>query len=281
MRCTLQIGSAAVVAQRTGLPVVSDMRAADVVAGGLGAPIAPLPHWFFWGADAGLGTVVNFGGMCNLTRVGGRLAEVVGYDVGPGMCLSDAFARHASDGKLVCDMDGTLSRGGHAIPALVDALLAHPFVQRPPPKSCGREEFSGALAQQLWQRHGPPHATVADVAMSLLVAPLAILRQSLQRDPCLAEAGAHLLLTGGGARNPQLQRAAQRLLPSARIEVHADGVFAPNNHEPAAMALIAARTLDGLPSSLPQVTGAQRPSVLGSLTQPPAVRRDGFGDKSD
>ena len=267
-RATLQIGSSAVLAAELGLPVVGDMRAVDVALGGQGAPLVPFCHWFFLAGENRSTLVVNLGGICNLTLVTPKAASVVGYDVGPGMMLSDAHAVRHSAGALACDLDGALSAGGRRLPRLLEAVLAHPFLARPPPKSAGREEFGAAFAESLWAHH-VQGASAADVAFTLVEASVTALWRAVEADSRLRGQFSRLLLAGGGARNPTLRRCAERAFADVEVAVEADGVLAPHNHEPAAMALIAARTLHGLPSSLAQVTGASAAAVLGHVHAPP------------
>ena len=269
--CTYQIGNPAVLAQHLGLPVVGDLRTADMLLGGQGAPISPVAHWFFGRAlapaiDASL-LVVNLGGICNLTYVTPELQDVLGYDVGPGMVLSDAFARLSSAGRLDCDRHGQLSAGGRRIDALMGEIAAHPFLQRRPPKSTGKEDFGSHYFAPLLARYAA-QATAADIAFSLLAATLEALAAAVARDPNMPAAPRTLLLTGGGAKNPTLVGEARRLFPQSQVTVHADGVFAPAHHEPAAMALIAARTQAGLPSAIAGVTGARAAAVLGQVVWP-------------
>ena len=263
---TLQIGSSAVLAQRTSLPVVGDLRSADVALGGQGAPIVPIAHWFFTAGERAPHVVVNLGGICNFTYVTRDVRRVVAYDVGPGMMLSDAFARQASGGRLTFDRDGVLSRGGRPIPAIIDALVHHPFVRRAPPKSTGREDFGASFAAELFRRHR--RAPARDVAYSLLAATVRVLGLTLAADPAVRGRFSRVTLTGGGAGNPILVELARREFAGVSVEVARDGVLAPRHHEPAAMALIAARTVAGLPSSLPSVTGAVRPAILGHVHWP-------------
>ncbi len=268
-RGTLQIGSSGALAQALNMPVVGDFRAADVALGGQGAPIAPFAHWFF-ASEQGPAAVINFGGMSNVSVITPRAQDVVAYDLGPGMVLSDAYAVMSSKGRFSCDEDGTVSRGGEVVEALLGEILAHPFVSRKPPKSTGREDFGHAYASALLKKyHGRYPA--ADIARTLALAPLEILRVTAEQfDPRLRSGLNHLVLTGGGAKNPTLVSEAQRLFPQSHVEVPQSGVLAPSNHEPAAMALIAARTIMGLASSLPQVTGASRAAVLGHVCHPGA-----------
>lgn len=266
---TLQLGSSAVLAHALGLPVVGDMRAADLALGGEGAPIAPLAHWMFTPPEHAGRLVVNVGGIANVTLVTERKDDVLASDVGPGMMITDALARHVSGGAQAYDRDGELSAGGRPVAAVVEQVLSHPFFSRPLPRSTGREDFGAAMVAALLERFSQVPA--ADLlASSLEATARAIVRAATEDLPGVTE----LVLTGGGARHPGLLARVRELavprplgtpLP---VVVHDDGPLAPQHHEPAAMALIAARTLHRLPSSLPQVTGARASAVLGHIAWP-------------
>jgi anhydro-N-acetylmuramic acid kinase len=269
--CTLQIGSSAVLAQALGIPVVGDLRGADVAVGGQGAPIVPFAHWFFTEASACPRLVVNLGGICNLTYVTRRIDDVLAYDVGPGMMLSDAFAERATRGRLTYDRDGQLSRSGRVIDRLVEDIAAHPFVRRRAPKSTGREDFGRHFFERLFDRYR--RARPADIARSLLAATAHVLFISVERDRRIDSGLGEVLLSGGGGKNPVLEAEIRARFPRARVHVADQGVLAPEHHEAAAMALIAARTQAGLASSLPAVTGAPWPAILGHIHQPTLAPR--------
>jgi anhydro-N-acetylmuramic acid kinase len=264
--CTLQIGSSAVLAQRLGMPVVGDLRGADIALGGQGAPIVPFAHWFFTPLADCPQLVVNFGGICNITYVARRLEGVRAYDVGPGMMLSDAFADRTTGGRASFDRDGRLSERGRVIERIVQDVASHPFVRRRPPKSTGREDFGRHFFEPIFRRHRGERA--ADVARSLLAATARILRLSVDRDRAIAGEPRRIVLSGGGARNPVLVSQVRACFPRSEVEVARSGVFAPAHHEAAAMALIGARTLSRLPTSLPAVTGASKPAILGHVHLP-------------
>jgi anhydro-N-acetylmuramic acid kinase len=264
--CTLQIGSSAVLAQELGIPVVGDLRGADVALGGQGAPIVPFSHWFFTPANLCPRLVVNFGGICNITYVTKRVDDVLAYDVGPGMMLSDAFAHAATQGRLAFDRNGVLSRSGRVIERLVEEITAHPFVRRRPPKSTGREDFGRHFFEPIFRRY--QRSPRADIARSLLAATAHILKLAVDRDHRIGADLAEVLLSGGGGNNPVLAAEVRTRFPRAEVRIAKDGVLAPEHHEPAAMALIAARTAAGLPSSLPGVTGAAWPAILGHVQKP-------------
>ncbi|PRP91990.1 Anhydro-N-acetylmuramic acid kinase [Enhygromyxa salina] len=260
---TLQIGSTAVLAEALARPVVGDLRSADMFHGGEGAPIVPFAHWFFTPVEHAGRLIVNVGGIANITHVTADVDDVVGYDIGPGMMIADYLARALSFGDLDYDRDGQLSRGGKVVESVVDYVFAHAFFHKPPPRSTGREDFGRAYAKRLHERF------TAIAGRDLLTSVLAVTARAIVRAAAECEGVREVLLTGGGAKNPTLLRLTREslALPVERAE---HGVFAASCHEPAAIALIAARTLAGLPSSLPRVTGADRACVLGHIARPSA-----------
>jgi anhydro-N-acetylmuramic acid kinase len=262
--CTLQIGSSAVLAADLGLPVVGDMRCADVARGGEGAPIIPFAHWFFTPEGSPTRLVVNIGGIANYTCVTPKVEDVGASDLGPGMMITDALARHVSAGTHSFDHDGKLSEGGTPHPEFVDTVLGHAFFERPLPRSTGREDFGHAYVDTLLDRFA--HLTGPDLLASSVDATAAAIVRAARGDAPDVQS---VILTGGGALHPKLRTYVAKRGPSLDVQVATDGVLAPMHHEPAGMALIAARTLEKLPSSVPQVTGASAPSVLGHICFPP------------
>ncbi len=260
---TLQLGSSGALAVQLGMPVVGDMRAADIAYGGEGAPIAPFSHWFFTPQGHPPRMVVNVGGIANYTRVTRRLDDVRASDIGPGMMITDALARHVSRGALDCDRDGELSEDGEIHPAVVAFILDHPFFARPMPRSTGREDFGAGFVTALLMRFAGVGG--ASLLRSSLCATATAIARTAGDDVIGIQ---EIVLTGGGARHPGLRELVAEAAGGVPVIVHAQGVFAPEHHEPAAMALIAARTLSRLPSSLPQVTGARQGAVLGHVHHP-------------
>jgi anhydro-N-acetylmuramic acid kinase len=207
--------------------------------------------------------VVNVGGIANVTLVTEALDDVLASDVGPGMMITDALARHLSGGSLAYDRDGRLSAGGSPIAGAVELLLSHPFFSRPVPRSTGREDFGAPTVAALLERFD--QAPAADLlASSLEATARAIVRAATEDLRGVTE----IVLTGGGALHPGLVARVRALAAPCPVVVHDDGPLAPQHHEPAAMALIAARTLHRLPSSLPRVTGARAAAVLGHVAWP-------------
>ena len=156
VQSTLQIGEAAVIAERTGITTVADFRVADVAAGGQGAPLIPIFDQFFLrpAAEAeGCRAVQNIGGIGNVTFLPpeGSPAQMLAFDTGPGNVLIDWAASAATDGGLLFDKNGELAKRGRRADVLVERWLSHSFYQQPPPKSTGRELYSSALAERYLQ----------------------------------------------------------------------------------------------------------------------------------
>jgi anhydro-N-acetylmuramic acid kinase len=260
---TFQLGSSGALAALLGIPVVGDVRAADIARGGEGSPIAPFSHWFFTPGGRPARLVVNVGGIANYTYVTERLHDVRASDIGPGMMITDALARHVSRGAADCDRDGELSEGGDIERSVVDFILGHTFFRRPPPRSTGREDFGAGFVAGLLMQFGRLDGATL-LRSSLFATARAIVRAAREETDGVKE----IVLTGGGARHPGLLELVAELADPIPVHVHTSGVFAPAHHEPAAMALIAARTMAKLPSSLPQVTGARESAVLGHVHWP-------------
>jgi anhydro-N-acetylmuramic acid kinase len=252
-RLTLQIGDGAALARAVGVPVVFDFRAADVAAGGEGAPLVPVYHAALV-ARAGLrGTtaVVNLGGVANLTRIdpGGGL---IAGDTGPGNALLDDLVRQRTGAAL--DEDGRLARAGRVDEGALAALLDHPWFARPLPKSLDRNAFSLEPVAGL---------ATADAAATLV----AFTAAAVARGLAAAGGADQVILSGGGARNPVLVAA---IAAACRVPVKDAGAlgWSADFIEAEAFAYLAARSLRGLPLSFPGTTGVPAPTTGGRIARP-------------
>ncbi|MCP3060807.1 anhydro-N-acetylmuramic acid kinase [Myxococcus sp. K38C18041901] len=261
---TLQIGESSVIAELTGLPVISDFRTRDVAAGGHGAPLVP---YFDWVAFRGLQApraLQNLGGIANVSVVGPLLDDTFAFDTGPGNMVLDGLARRATHNRLACDLDGTLSAEGRVIPELLEELLADAFLAQPPPKSTGRERYGDALVERLWARHPDRANDLLATALELTVESTARAYETwvFPRAPDLEA----MYVSGGGTRNPRLMgRLEARLAPLPVRRLDSLG-FPEGAKEAALFALLAAEYLVGTPANVPSATGAKRRVVLGKLT---------------
>jgi anhydro-N-acetylmuramic acid kinase len=256
-RLTLQIGDGPALAARLGIPVVYDFRAADVAAGGQGAPLAPVFHRALVRRLQRPSpiAVLNLGGVANITYIDGE--GLIACDTGPGNALLDDFLRLHTGEPL--DTDGRTAASGVADETMVERLLQHPFFALPPPKSLDRNEFRGFLGDTL------DGIGVADGAATLTALTAAAVARIV---PHLPRAPASWIVAGGGARNPTLMRMlAERLAPAHVESGHAVG-WSIDSLEAQAFAFLAVRSLRGLPLTFPTTTGARQPLTGGVLIRP-------------
>ena len=257
-RGSLQLGQPAWIAERTGLPVVSDIRARDIAAGGQGAPLASLLDVLLLGdrPDAPRGAL-NIGGIANLTVVAPHLSPIA-YDVGPGNALIDAAVSEATGGAERMDRDGRRAARGRVDAHFLDRLLADPYFRLAPPKSTGKELFNGAyLAGMLGGRR---------LETDDLVATLTMLTARTIADEAVRHGLEELIVSGGGTRNAALMARLADALPGVAIRP-SDTLGVPEGaKEGLLVALVGFLTLAGRPATIPSCTGARHPSILGSIT---------------
>jgi anhydro-N-acetylmuramic acid kinase len=269
---TLQIAEPAVIAERTGAPVVADFRTADMAAGGQGAPLVPLVDYLLL-RDARHGTVaLNIGGIANFTVIPAQAQpeQVFGFDTGPGNMLIDGLVRHFTQGQKTYDSGGRWAARGRVIEPLLAELLRLPFFRRQPPKSAGREQFGDPFIKRFFlKRRGAQPEDLIRTATELTARSIA---DALDRF-VLGDISIHrLILSGGGAHNRLLVSRLSQLLPPLRVRLSDACGLPVDGKEAIAFAVLADRTLHGLPGNLPTVTGARRAAVLGKISRP--YRRD-------
>jgi anhydro-N-acetylmuramic acid kinase len=256
---TLQVGDAHVIAERTGLATIADFRRRDVAAGGQGAPLVPAFHAAVLAAPGESRAVLNLGGIANLTLLPATGA-VRGFDTGPGNGLMDAWILRQQGERY--DRDGAFARSGSVLPALLERLLADPWLALPPPKSTGRDQYH---IDWLQSHLAGVSAPAADVQATLCEFTAASVADALRREqPDVSR----LLACGGGVHNAALMARIAARLPGVVVESTAAHGLDPDFVEAAAFAWLARETLAGRPGNLPAVTGARGLRVLGSLHAP-------------
>ena len=251
---TLQLGNHALLAELTGIDVVGDFRSRDIAAGGQGAPLVPAFHAMLGDAQKKR-VVVNLGGIANLTRLHPGL-PVIGFDTGPGNLLMDAHIQRARG--LPYDAGGAWATSGRVLPALLERLLADPYLKKPPPKSAGREEFN----LDWLDRCLTPSMAAADIQATLLEFTAASLAEAIHRH---CPGSVEVYLCGGGAHNAALLQRIAALLRPAHVAGTDDLGVDADWMEALAFAWLARQTLLRLPGNLPQVTGARGPRILGAI----------------
>jgi anhydro-N-acetylmuramic acid kinase len=266
-RATLQLGDGDFCAAASGAPVVSDFRQADVAAGGEGAPVSALTDAALFAEAPRPLAILNLGGMANLTLLAAD-GGVTAFDTGPCGSLLDGLARRLLDRSF--DPDGESACRGRADEGFVELLLAHPFFDRPPPRSTGRdtcgeafvdEVLQGAEERGLLVAGGAPDDLLASAAEFVAAAVARSFREHLP------EACARTLVAGGGVHHRRVMEALARrvggeLRPSTVVGVD------PDAREALVFATLAARCVLGEPVTHPAATGAAPGRVLGKISPP-------------
>lgn len=251
---TVQLGDGAALAARLGCPVAWDFRAADVAAGGQGAPLVPVYHQALAARSLpeGPAVLINIGGVANITFVT-RGAGPVAWDTGPGNALLDDLMNERTGQP--CDRDGIMAASGQVNPAALATLLDHPYFRARPPKSLDRNAFS----------RGPVgHLTTGDAAATLAAFTAATVAQAVAILPDVPQ---QAIICGGGGHNPSIMRELRARLPCA-ITPAQDLGWALEAIEAQAFAYLAVRCLKGLPVSFPATTGVPAPMPGGVISWP-------------
>jgi anhydro-N-acetylmuramic acid kinase len=265
-RGTLQLGQPAIIAETTGLPVVSDLRARDVAAGGQGAPLASTLDALWLAAAGGPRAALNLGGIANITVVGAPGETVLAYDTGPASCLLDIAATRLTGGSQRCDEDGRMALAGQVREDLLTRLLAEPYYALPPPKSTGRELFDvGYVVRRL---DGLPPVAGPD-----LMATLTELTAQTVAGACLRHGVTEVVASGGGVRNPALMAALGRALGGAPLATAEQCGLPSEAKEAYLFALLGFLSWHGVPGTVPSATGARGARVLGRISPGAEVLR--------
>ena len=267
--CTWQLGETAAITAAIGVPVVSNFRPADMLAGGQGAPLVPLLDYVMF-ADAKRGRVLqNIGGIGNLTAIpaGTPPDGVIAFDTGPGNMVIDALALQLFNKPF--DRNGAIADRGAVLEPVLRAALRHPYFRTEPPRSTGREQFGREYAAQFLSscrklsRKGEDALATATAltAQSIAVSYQRFILPAMQGHPV------DYLVSGGGARNATLiAMLTERLSPlGCEVAATSDRGLPVEAKEAAAFALLAWQTWHHLPGNLPSATGATRPVILGQV----------------
>lgn len=252
---TLQIGEAAVIAERLGVPVVSDFRTRDIAAGGQGAPLVPFVDVLLFGAGKEKRVALNIGGIANITVLPGGLA----FDTGPGNMVIDQLVDHMTQGKRRFDRDGAIAAKGHVNRTLLDMLLADEYYKTKPPKTAGREQYGTPFVERLLAT-GLPIEDLIATATALTAATIA---EGITR---FAPETGHVIASGGGVHNSQLMAQIAAFLPDCRTASTAEFGIDPDAKEAIAFAILAWRTWRRRTGNLPIATGARKSVILGKIS---------------
>lgn len=281
MGFSLQLLDANIIAERTGISVVSDFRRRDMAVGGQGAPLVPAFHQALFATPDSTRVLLNLGGIANITVLPANAnlinanpandalvnnSPIIGYDTGPANLLLDAWTALHTDKDY--DAGGAWAQSGQVVEPLLNQLIEHPFFARTYPKSTGREDFNLAWLQSELQKFDQASAHIryssADVQATLTE--LTAMSASMQINMFIkAKENSSVYVCGGGALNDYLMTRLQAHLPHCKVETTASLGLNPAWVEAVAFAWLARQTLMGETGNLPAVTGASKGVVLGQV----------------
>jgi anhydro-N-acetylmuramic acid kinase len=263
---TLQIGEASVIAERTGVPVISDFRTRDIAAGGQGAPLVPFADYLLFHSPTRNRVALNIGGIANITILpaGAPDTQVKAFDTGPGNMIIDQLVERHTEGRRHYDKNGAIAAHGHIDQTLLDGLLKAPYFRKAPPKTAGREQYGAEFVEKLLATGRPmPDLIATATAFTAASIALAIRRFAPQTQEVIA--------AGGGVHNRRLMAQLAAFLPearlaTARLTTTAEFGVDPDAKEAIAFALLAYRAFQRQTGNLPSATGARKTVILGKLT---------------
>ncbi len=253
---TLQIGEPSVIAERTGIPVVADFRMRDIAAGGEGAPLIPFFDRYFFGQRKPR-ALQNIGGIANVTLVG-RSVPLIAFDTGPGNCLIDLVVQKKTKGRLNFDRSGKIAQSGKINLKAIKAMSNHPYLQKKPPKSTGRELFNeGFIPSSL------KNETFENLVATLTYFTALTIAKSYGQ--FIRYPLSEVIVSGGGALNHTLMNHLSQLLTPVPVRSIAEFGIPVQAKEPLAFAFFGLQALEGKTNHAPEGTGARRACILGKI----------------
>lgn len=271
LHCTVQIGEGAVVANRTGIPCVSDFRVADMAMGGQGAPLVPFTEYFLFGDPEKTLLLQNIGGIGNVTVLpaNASLDQVFAFDTGPGNMIIDGLVSRLY-APMTMDVGGEIAASGQVIGELLQWMRQDEYYAMPLPKSTGRERFGQAYVARIIDRMRVKGWKSEDVIATATYLTAWSIADGYERYIAPRHQAQQLFVGGGGSYNKTLMHHLRQLFAPYRVQVLTQEDIGGNSDakEAIAFALLAYYTMKRLPNNIPLVTGASRPVVMGKISWP-------------
>ena len=269
---TVQIGEGSVIAERTGILTVSDFRVADMAAGGQGAPLVPFSEYLLYRREKETILLQNIGGIGNMTVMpaGAKPRDVFAFDTGPGNMIIDAVISAVTGGEKTYDTGGETAAKGKVCNALLDILKEEPYYRQPLPKTTGREHFGVQYTEKIlsWRKENP--IPVEDLLATVTDLTAYSIADAYERYVLPKYQASEIIVGGGGSYNATLLRfMKKRFAPhGVAVRTQEDLGLSSDAKEAVAFALMADCCMRGRANTLPSVTGAEHPAVMGKISQP-------------
>lgn len=274
---TMQIGEGAVIAERTGIVTVSDFRVADMAAGGQGAPLVPFTEYLLYRREGETLLLQNIGGIGNMTVLPERAGteHVFAFDTGPGNMVIDAMTAYVTDGKQQFDEGGRLAAEGTVCEELLAELMADPYYTKPLPKTTGREHYDSAYMNHVKAKAKRLQVSGPDLLRTVTELTACSIAESYHRYVLPSWRASELIAGGGGSYNRTLMAALKKRMEAfgVKTRIQEELGYSSDAKEAVAFALLAGCCIREESNTLPTVTGARHPAVMGKISLPYGSRR--------
>lgn len=258
---TLQIGEPAILAYDHRVKVIANFRVMDMAAGGQGAPLVPYSERILYGKKGKIIALQNIGGIGNLTVINDK--EVIAFDTGPGNMMIDQAMKNFYHKNY--DEEGKIAASGTCIEPLLRELMSHPFLDRKPPKTTGREEFGQQFVEEILERY--PNEKPEDIVCTFTQFTANSIAYNYQHHfECLPD---EIIVGGGGAYNKTLCAMLRKELPTVVIKTQEDLGLSSEAKEAIAFVILGNETIHHQPSNELGATGAKKQVILGTITENP------------
>lgn len=264
----LQLGEAAVIAERTGRPVVADFRVRDMAAGGQGAPLVPFFDSLLYSSPSEGTIAANIGGIANITVLPATetVGEVIAFDTGPGNMIVDGLVHKATRGAMTYDQDGAMAQRGQVDEALLQHWMSMEYFRRKPPKSTGRELFGDQVVEQWWEEGNKSGLSPESIVATATEFTVRSFCQAISNFVLPNHSISRLIVGGGGAHNRTMMSKIQRRLPDIRILTQDETGIPGDAKESVAFAVLGYERWHGRPNNLASATGAVHSVCMGKVT---------------
>ncbi len=264
----LDLGAGAVIAERTGVTVVSNLRQRDIAAGGLGVPTVTYGDWALFHDEKKCRAIQNIGGIANPTIIPAkaRIEDVFAFDCGPGNMVVDALVGWITDGKQAYDDGGAIAARGRVHAGLLQELLRHPFIQQNPPKGAARQLFGHEYAAQVRERGRALGLSDEDVVATATALTAEAIAFAYERFVFPRAHVDEVYVAGGGALNRTMMQMLTKRLAPIPVQTTEELGIPVEAREVLAMVALANDTVQGLPGNAPGATGAARRVICGDIT---------------
>ena len=267
-KSTLQIGEAAVIAERTGVITVADFRVRDVAAGGQGAPLVPYTEYLLYRHPLKTRLLQNIGGIGNVTALpaGGGPETVTAFDTGPGNMMIDFAVTTLTDGRLQYDDEGRMGSKGRVDEHMLAELMSHPYINQVPPKTTGREVFGDQYTAAVMSKNLARGVHATDIIATLTCFTAKSIATAYRQFILPQYKVDEVILSGGGSHNKTLVAMLRHELPNTPVRIQEELGFSSDAKEAVAFAVLANEAISDHTNNLPSVTSARTPVVMGKIS---------------